>query len=291
LKIRIEAIKALTARNCVIATPHLLALLDDADQSIRIEAWNGLAELGSEKEVSSMISFWIRSKDRTEIQVAEEAVVRIYRNLPGKQLPTSDIVDAVNTVQHKEMKISLISALGRIGDPKTLPLFKNLLKSEDPEIRIATIRSLSGWPSGEAIEDLHQIILNSSDETEKLIALRGYIHLIGLESNRTEAETVALYDEAMNLASRTEEKKQILAGYAKINTIEALKAVEPYLIIDELKNEATAAALKISDELVEEISDDENREKIAEILRMISEDSAVESMRKEASEILSRLEE
>jgi len=124
-----------------------------------------------------------------------------------------------------------------------------------------------------------------------VIALRGYIHLIGLETTRESVETVKLYGDALNMAWRPEERKLVLAGYSEVYSVAALRALEGYLVNEELKNEATAAALNICDEMIEESSDRKEKEKIAEILEKIKKNSDLESMRVKAADMLKRMEE
>jgi len=291
LQVRTEAIKALLARNVVKSTTNLLQLLKDSNENIRIESWNALAEMGSEKEISPMIAAWIQSKNSKEINVAEEAVVKVFRKIKSKSLPTSEIVTAINTVDDKDLKISLIHALGRIGENDTLPTLKDFLKSSDPDIRTAAIRALSWWPSDEILPDLRTVVTSTTDETDKIIALRGYIQLIGNESDRESDETIKLYDDAMTLTWRNEEKRMVLAGYSQIYSINALITVEPYLTDDKLKNEAAAAVIRICDDLIEDTPNDDDRNKMIGILKMIHEKNNLETIREEASEILSRVEE
>jgi hypothetical protein len=101
---------------------------------------------------------------------------------------------------------------------------------QDPEIRTVAIRSLSSWPSDEPLKDLCQVITETDDEKQKIIALRGYIHLIGLKESRESLEKVTLYNDAIQLAWRAEEKKLVLAGYSQVHHSAALKAVEGVLI-------------------------------------------------------------
>jgi hypothetical protein len=104
-------------------------------------------------------------------------------------------------------------------------------------------------------------------------------------------ETVDLYGDALNMAWRPEERKLALAGYAEVPSIAALNALEGYLVNEELKNEATAAALNICEEMIEENSDIKEQEKISDVLKKIVQNSDVESMRDKATNMLKKLEE
>jgi HEAT repeat protein/regulator of RNase E activity RraB len=291
VEIRLEAIKALAARNAVIATPTLIKMTGDAIDKIRIEAWKSLAELGSDNDLSQMISSWIQAKKSTEIQVAEDAVVKVCQNATTKHKYTTDIAAAVGKEENKEIKISLINALGRIGANESLPLLQDLLTDKDSDIQAAAIRGLSLWPTDGPLEDLRHIVTITSDETQKIIALRGYIYLIGLATNRESAKTLAFYQDAMNLSWRSEEKRLVLTGYSHVKNFDALKAVEKYLLDKELENEAAAAALTICHELTEETTNRAEKGRIALILDMIIQNNKIESIRAEAQNIATKMEE
>ena len=52
------------------------------------------------------------------------------------------------------------------------------------------------------MEDLLQVAQNSTNKVFQVLALRGYVRLVGLDSQRPAEETVKLYMRAMELAAR-----------------------------------------------------------------------------------------
>jgi len=119
--IRKEAVNALTVRYYVNAKPTLLDMLNNPQEEIRVACWTALGELGSGSDLSPMISSWINIKSNTEIPIAEDAVVKVFRNATIREKAMSDLLTALNAQHIKEIKISIISSLGRIGDENALP--------------------------------------------------------------------------------------------------------------------------------------------------------------------------
>jgi len=118
-------------------------------------------------------------------------------------------------------------------------------KSNDSAVADAAIRALADWPDASAAGDLLTLARTAEKDGHRILALRGYVRLVGLPSNRPVAQTVRMYKDALDAAKRAEEKKLILAGLSNLRDIEALKAVALYLDDQALGAEAAVAALKI----------------------------------------------
>jgi hypothetical protein len=273
------------------ASPNLLQVLNDSDEALRIESWHALAVLGSDKDLAAMISSWLNAKNKPEIEAAEDAVVKICLKPTTTEKPTSVIIAAIDNEKRMEINLSLINALGRIGDGQALPKLRELINDQESEIQLAAIRSLSVWPTADPLEDLRQISATSEEEKQKVLALRGYIQLIGQEKNQNLQDKVALYNDAMQLAWRPEEQKLVLAGYAQIHHFASLQAVEPYLSDETLQNEAAAAAIEIVDEIIDDLSDKQKCKKIAKMMETIGQVSQRQSIQEQALNIKKRIEE
>jgi HEAT repeat protein len=108
----------------------------------------------------------------------------------------------------------LLSVLGKIGDNTALPVLTAALKDADAEVQTAAIRALAEWPAPEPVVDLLEVAENSDNKVHRILALRGFVRLLGLESERPAEETVAMYKEAMGLAADVSEKRRVLSGLA-----------------------------------------------------------------------------
>jgi hypothetical protein len=131
--------------------------------------------------------------------------------------------------------------------------------------------------------------MTADNDVHVVLALRGYIRQIGLPSERNVQQTVALYQEVLQLATRTDEKKMVLSGLSEIEDFLALKMVARYIEEDGIKEEAAAAAIRICDEIIDDITYTEQKKFVREVLNKIVNQIEVESLRSEAKEILKRL--
>ena len=108
------------------------------------------------------------------------------------------------------------------------------------------LRALSDWPTSEPVPDLLAVATDSDNRTHQILALRGFVRLLGLDSDRSAEETVALYTKAMDLAPNTAEKKRVLSGLGGAASRPALDVAVTYLDDETLRLEAESAVVRIA---------------------------------------------
>jgi len=119
------------------------------------------------------------------------------------------------------------------------------LNGQDAAVREGALRALAAWPDGSAAEALLPVARTAKDPTQRILAVRGLIRAIGLDSKRPAAATVALYKQAIEAATRPDEKKLALAGLAVVAHGDALKLAQSCANDAALKAEAEQAVGKI----------------------------------------------
>jgi hypothetical protein len=119
---------------------------------------------------------------------------------------------------------------------------------QDPQadIRDAAVRALCSWKDAAAAPDLLRLARGGATRVHRVLALRGFVRLVGLPSRRPAAETLALYRQAMGAAQGAQEKKLVLAGVAGVACVEALELAEAHLADEALAGEAAAAVVRIA---------------------------------------------
>jgi hypothetical protein len=180
-----------------------------------------------------------------------------------------------------EAKASLLRLLTWAGTPASLDAVRAGLKDEDPNVREAALRALADWPNPEPAGDLLALARTSTERTQKVLALRGYIRLAGLGKDPT-----SMYARAMELAESPADKKLVLGGLGTANSSEALTLVERYLNDEALQAEAASAAVQIADRLRQK---DASRARSAlQTVVASAKDSAV---RQKAQDVLNELDQ
>jgi hypothetical protein len=113
---------------------------------------------------------------------------------------------------------------------------RGALGDADPEIRRAALNALTNWPTPEPMPDL--LALAKSGD---VLALRGYIKLIQLPSNRTPAETARLLRTAFEMATQVAEKRTVLSVAQRLIAPESLA-----LARDAVKDAEVAAEARLA---------------------------------------------
>jgi len=240
--IRVELISILADRNCKVATGALLVEAAAKDQTVATAALKALTSLAGPEDFTALVDLLANIETRQTRAAAENAVVAVAQ----KTGSTGPIQAKLSATKQIDSRISLLRVLGRIADDNAFDILKKSLADKNEEIRDTAVRALSAWPDSRAIKTLSTISQTTSNNTHRVLALRGYTRLIGLDTELAEKEKAALYKLAMKTAAGTNEKKLVLAGLANVAHPEALRIILDYIDRPAVKYEAILAALKVA---------------------------------------------
>ena len=246
-KVRTNAIQALIDRHETEATKVLFVLANDNNSEIRQAAYKALGLLSEQKDLPAMVSMLLSAKSETDHNGIERAMIVAVARLESSD--AGPVIDGLAKA-NRAAKPHLLAVLSRIGGPQALEAVRGQVTSEDNQIKTAAIRALADWPDAAPLADLMKVTRTDSDYTSRVLALRGYIKLLGIPANRGAAETVKLLSDAMDVARRPEEKKAVLSALSKYPCEEALNLVENAKKDNSLAAEAELAAKKIKGALL-----------------------------------------
>jgi HEAT repeat protein len=241
---RAELVRCLAARRAAGTVPALISLVDDESEDVRREAFTAIGNLADEKTFPSLVKLLVEAKGDAARHAAERAVVAVAGRLKKEDQRDAALLAAYPGAD-VAAKGSLLRLFAKFGGAKPLATTREALKDADAQIRDAAIRALSTWPDPEAADALLDIIKTTKDNTHRVLALRGYVRLVALPSDRPAAETLKRCQEAFSLATNAVEKKLVLSAMADVHHPGTIKIIEPYLADAELKAEAEAAIKKI----------------------------------------------
>jgi HEAT repeat protein len=243
-KVRVEIIRVLVARHVVAATQSLLKAAEDADGGVRNEAIRALGELGPTSALAGVAAVLVKTADAGTRNETANALVNIANRDHDFDGRTEPILRAL-AASNGPAKFSLLSALGRIGGRNALQYMRAAVKDPDEKVRDAAIRALAEWPDASAAGDLLALAKTAATETHRVLALRGYIRVCSIRTDRPAADTAKMLIVGMETAKRPDEKRQALGGLAQVPHISALQAVVPCMADEALKEEAAVAAVYI----------------------------------------------
>lgn len=242
--VRVEIVESIGERQMTSSVPVLLESAKDDNARVRVSALKALSQVASTDDLPKLIDLLINAESNAERREAERTVVAVSQKISEVEKQGDEIIKALGSTKDIAAKSSLMLVLGRIGDAEALPMLQDALASEDGELKRAAILALTEWPNPQPLENLKAAAKTAGESTHKVLALRGFITLIGLESNRSRSETVGLYKEALDMAENVGEKRMVLSGLSKVHSLEALELAATYLDNEDVKGEAEIAVVE-----------------------------------------------
>ncbi|MBN1125866.1 MAG: DUF1080 domain-containing protein [Sedimentisphaerales bacterium] len=244
---RQAAIQAVIDRRASEVLPVLLKTASDSDPQVRTVSVKAIGELAGPDQVPAMVQLLVVSTISSDRGALERAISSVIAR--NGSVDPAPILSAM-TSANGDITISLLGLLSRIGGTESLTAVRSQLKTNNAEIKRAAIRAMAEWPDPAPLEDLLSLARNETDSVNHVLALRGYINLLGVPANRGSVDTITLLELAMQAARRTDEKRMVLATLPKYPCEEALKMAQEAANEPGLANEAKLAADKIKQALV-----------------------------------------
>jgi HEAT repeat protein len=102
-------------------------------------------------------------------EVVNEAVETALADLYRDDLPS--FIDRTLAAERPAAIAAAVRVLEHIGDVRALPLLRQLLKSNDPEIRAAAVRAIAGTPQQKAAADNLHVMFDDPSEVVRAAAL------------------------------------------------------------------------------------------------------------------------
>ncbi len=245
--IKVELMRSTEARRITSATAELLLAARDSVEAVRLAGYKALRVTAQPEHVPTLLDFLVQTPSEAERSELEKTVAAVAQKNPVAAERSAAILAMLPNMKQVEAQASLLHVLGKIGESSALPAVRSTLQSKQPELRTAAIRALADWPNDAPKDDLLKLAQTSRNQTEKVLALRGFVRLLGLESSRSSTETIPLYQTAMQLATEVNEKRAVLSGLANQKNLAALEMAAKYLGDAQLNAEAVAAVIEIAE--------------------------------------------
>ena len=249
-RVKTEVLAALAARKAFATVPVLLREANDPNPAVRVEAAKALRKLARPEDLPALVNLLVKAKSDQERKEWETTVVAVARRENDPARRADAVVSAYDSARGKQSRVSLLTVAGKIDAPGSLDMLRKALKDGNPDVRLSAIRGLSTWPTPEPADDLWEIAQHSTVPTHRAVALRGFVRLLGLESARSEDETVALYQRALALAPNLDERKRLLSSLADARIPAALHFASGRVDDPKLRTEAELVTVRIAENLM-----------------------------------------
>jgi HEAT repeat protein len=277
-----EIVAALTSRGVAQAVPTILKMAGSDRREVRAAAIMGLRELADVQHIGALVDLLANANagDRDE---ARKMLVAVARRCKAERQASEGLV--AKLAAGTQSRNSLLTALGDLGDDSGLPALRKALGDGDPETRRAAIVALSGWPNAQPQPDLLQVARNRENATHQVLALRGYVDLVGRAGSMGPDEKVRCYETALGLASNVAEKRRVFAALPQVKTLGALKLAAAHMADTEIGQETALAAVTIANGIY--VTD---TEPVKEVLRRVVAADVGKEIKDQASKTLNEIE-
>jgi type 1 glutamine amidotransferase/HEAT repeat protein len=294
-KMKVELIRSVAERNMTEGVDALLRMARHPQKEVRTESMRSLKVIAGPENLPALVGVLIYTREDEDRGAVEDMVAVVARKTEQENQRAGRILAILSSVQKPKARCSLLNVLGKIGDDTAVPTLVRALKDNDSSIKDAGIRALSEWPSDKPIDALLEAARSSDEAKHRVLALRGFIRMVGLDRQRPADETLRMYQEAMKLASETSEKKMVLSAVANMQSLGALEMAAGYLAESSLRLEAEAAVVRIADrtkvfypgqtkgaleKVVEDLQNDSLREHAGNLIKQIKKAGAFDAGKK-----------
>jgi len=284
-KTKVELIKSTGERNISAGVSTLLKTAKDSDRKVRVESLKVLKVIACPEHLPALVELLLNLRSSSEANEAQKMVAAVAHKIEDIDRQAEAVLAVLPSVKDIKKQCSLLSVLGKIGDSSALPRLVEALNSDNIESRGAAIRALAEWPDSEPAVEMLKAAQSSEDRAHRILALRGSIRLLGLDSKRAPKETIEMYKKAMTLAPDANEKRRVLSGLANTKFLGALQISADYLQDKTLFREAEFAVVKIAGGIYENFP-----QQTRDVLERILQTSKNEPLRQQAQEVINRIE-
>ena len=260
----------------------VFAAAGDKDESVRVAAFGALGALEDETALPRLLDLLVKDDTAKVKRAAEKAAASVCARAADKDKAAEQVLARLKT-SDVPSRCALLRVVARTGAGKALEAVRAARKDKNPTVQDAALRAMADWPNVAAAPDLLQIAKGKPKAIQGILALRGYVRLAGLQ--RKPKDALRMYEQAMRVAVRPEEKKKVLGGLSNVGQPEALAMALSYLGDAQLKAEAAAATVK----LAKALQDKRRSEARAALRKVIAEVPKAPAI-KEARKILRDLD-
>lgn len=281
-----ELISGVGERNIKAGVAPLLKTATDSDRKVRTESFRVLKVIAGPEHLPALVQLLIGAQSSSDRSECQKTVAAVAHKTKDANKQAQAVLTALPNVKQIQSRCSLLGVLGKIGNDRALPVLAAAIKEKNPDIQTAAIRSLAEWPTPEPLLDLLNIAESSESKLHRILALRGFVRLLGLENKRPAEKTIEMYKKAMSLAPNVGEKRRALSGVAGAKSLAALEMATAYLDDETLSREAEYAVVKIAEGIHAE-SPDVAKDTLKKIIARTKNDT----LREQAQEVLDKMEQ
>ncbi|HYW46568.1 MAG TPA: HEAT repeat domain-containing protein [Bryobacteraceae bacterium] len=244
-KIRLELIRAAGERASSESADVLMKTAQSSDAEAALAAIRALRNAASPEDAPALLDAVMKIGNATQRREAATTLASVIRQ--ARTPAIGPVLTACLSSPDKPVKLTLLDVMGQVSAGEALPMLRASLKDPDPDVARAAILALTAWQTPAPLPDLLALAKTESNATRQILALRGFIKVLSVPSERSNDESVALLKQVWPLAKLQAEKRALLALLPLYPTPEALRMANAAVGDAAVSREAVSAADAIRD--------------------------------------------
>jgi HEAT repeat protein len=225
---------------------RVLELAGDADPATRAAAMSALAKLSGESDLPDLVGLLEKAADAEDVVHLQDAVAAAALSAGDPAQRGVALVGLMKDASPAR-KAVILRVLPKVGGASALRATVEETEAADSQVQTSAVYALSQWPDGQATGDLLRIATTTGSKRFRLLAIDGYVRLVG-RANMSGPRKLALFQDLAAKPFDDAYKKAILAGAASIREPESLRLLASYLDHPALGETAAAGLLELASE-------------------------------------------
>ncbi len=245
--IRATVIEVLVGLKCFEAIDPLIALATQDDPAVYGPALDGLRGIADpdQYDIPRLVSLLLKTTPGKHRDEVEKTILIVSEKVPAGTDRADPVLAALAKVDPSQTP-NFLPLLGRLGGPKARKQIEAALTSTDANVKAAAVQALCNWPNSEVADRLLDLATHADSESQQRRALRAYVRVVTLKSDRPETQTLAMLQNAMKLATASDDQRLIVERAATVRTMESVEWVAQFLDDPALAQAACLALVELA---------------------------------------------
>lgn len=240
----VDVLKRLVYYEAIDPLIEIAANDDPAVYDVALDGLRGIAD-PDQTDIPRLLKLLQRSTPGRHRDDVERTILIVCDKQPAQSDRAEPVLKALGDIDVSRSPLHL-PLLGRLGGPQALKILDAALQSEDAPVRDAAVRGICNWPDASVADRLLQLASTGERRGDQQRALRAYVRVVTLPSDRQESQTLEMLQSAMRLATRPEDQRLILTRASTVRTMEAVEWIAGHLDQPELAQAACASLVDLA---------------------------------------------
>ncbi len=240
----VDVLKRLRYYEAIDPLVVLATSRDPAVYSVALDGLRGIAD-PDETDLSRLLKLLLQTPPGVQRDEAEKTIVIVCGKQPDAAIRTQGVRDLVARFTATE-RLACLPLLGRLGDPQALPVIEQALASGAADEQEAAVRALCNWPDASVADRLMTIVTKTADPRFRRWALRAYVRVVSLPSQRPDSETLAMLQTAMQQADVLEDQQLIIERAGSVRSMDSVTWLATFLGQPDLAQQACGSLVELA---------------------------------------------